>query len=372
MNIDVGTYIQELLYTNQQVVVPQFGAFKTTYATAVIQAHGYITPPSMVITFDNELFSNDQQLIEHIVQSETITYTEADKAIKDFINSIHTTLNHQQNQSFTIPQVGRLYLDLDEKLTFIPSGNNFLKEAYGLPKIQFFPISRQYTKAETPVPVTTPKPRATIFTQVIALWKDRYVRTIVIIILLLIIFVPPAFEYINRPQTITPSIIAEEIGNQENIIDQNEPFQPFPNSQNTAPPPKESFKPRRVNIKPQKEDKEIAKTADLKSADIKPVESKATTTPKAAPKPKKNITEPPKTTNEVVEQPTFIIIVGAYGQLGNANSAIKKIAKLGYTPDLGKSGKLHRVGIQLFCNPNELSGKLNTIRKHYKSAWVLR
>ena len=320
---------------------------------------------------DNELFNNNQQLIEQIVTSEGVTYTEADNAIKNFVASIDTTLTGHQNQSYNIPEVGRLYLDLDENMTFISSGQNFLKEAYGLPKIQFFPVSRQYVKAETPIPIEEPKPKATILTRVVAMWRDRYTRTIVIIILLLIVLVPRAFQYINQKESFVPTIVdAEDIGNQENIID--ETFQPFPNSQieelitdNTN---QSSFKPKRVNIPPQKVDLKTAETTNYKPAEVIKKDQPEVKKPRK----KRVITPKPKTTPSVSEQPTFIVVIGAYGSIENANIAIKKVSKLGYTPDLGKSKNLHRVGIQLFCTESELPAKLKTIRKTYKSAWVLK
>ena len=90
------------------------------------------------------------------------------------------------------------------------------------------------------------------------------------------------------------------------------------------------------------------------------------------PKPKKEIVQKKKATPTVSEKPSFIVVIGAYGNLEYANIAIKKLSKSGYTPDLGKSGNLHQVGIQLFCTEAELSAKVKAIRKEYKNAWVLR
>ena len=53
MNLD--KYIEDLLYRNECVVIPNFGAFITSTNSTNINSEGVFTPPSKSISFNKKL-----------------------------------------------------------------------------------------------------------------------------------------------------------------------------------------------------------------------------------------------------------------------------------------------------------------------------
>ncbi|MBL7972118.1 MAG: SPOR domain-containing protein, partial [Prolixibacteraceae bacterium] len=74
--MEINHYIKELLLLNDCVIIPEFGGFVANYKPATNENNRFF-PPTKEIAFNNKLISNDGLLINHISQTEGISYFSA-------------------------------------------------------------------------------------------------------------------------------------------------------------------------------------------------------------------------------------------------------------------------------------------------------
>lgn len=166
-----ATYIGELLYRYECVILPGFGAFLTRRQAAIIQdATNAFYPPQKVISFNSQLQNNDGLLANYIASAEHISYTDALAKIQHFVRSLSEKIT--QGERVELSKIGAFYSSVENTLQFEPSEEvNYLSEAFGLssfasPKINREPvIQREVYKEEVEaiektVPLTfTPEKR---------------------------------------------------------------------------------------------------------------------------------------------------------------------------------------------------------------------
>lgn len=151
MNIDITPYIKELLFENNSLVIPGFGALTLKYAPSTIDhVQGLLNPPTKSIQFDKNLVVNDGKLIDIIQQKHQVTTEEANRQIAKFVSIMKDQLDRRE--MVNIAGVGRLYKDFESNIQFIPDSTNFNKDAFGLPTVNFYPILREKVTADTIVP----------------------------------------------------------------------------------------------------------------------------------------------------------------------------------------------------------------------------
>lgn len=156
MNIDITPYIKELLFENNNLVIPGFGALSLTYSPSTIDhVQGLLNPPTKAINFDKNLVVNDGKLVNIIQEKHQVSTEEANRQITKFVNIMKDQLD--KREMVNIANVGRLYKDFENKIQFIPDSTNFNKEAFGLPTVNFYPILRDKVTAETIIPSGTAK-----------------------------------------------------------------------------------------------------------------------------------------------------------------------------------------------------------------------
>ena len=74
MKKTIDTYISELLFLHDCVIIPEFGGFVGNNKSAVLNKNtNTIYPPSKDILFNKNLRKNDGLLINHIANSEVIS-----------------------------------------------------------------------------------------------------------------------------------------------------------------------------------------------------------------------------------------------------------------------------------------------------------
>ena len=128
----LSSYISDLLYRYECVIIPDFGAFLTQHVPAKVhETTQAFYPPRKVISFNKQLQSNDGLLADYIAKSEGIYYDEALKKIKAFTSYINNQLELEGHVS--IANVGELALDANQKLQFEPYNKvNYLLDSFGL------------------------------------------------------------------------------------------------------------------------------------------------------------------------------------------------------------------------------------------------
>lgn len=136
------TYISELLYKHDCVIIPALGGFVTNYQPAKINdIQNTFLPPSKSISFNRNLVNNDGLLANHIAQKEKISYPNACKRMGQEVANINVSLKNKKR--ILLKDIGTLFLDAENRLQFEPAENvNFLLDAYGLTIFQKQPIKR--------------------------------------------------------------------------------------------------------------------------------------------------------------------------------------------------------------------------------------
>lgn len=161
MNIDVAKHIESILYDNSAVIIPGFGGLMSAYRSASIDhVQGILYPPSLSISFNENLHVNDGILMNHLLQQEGLDSEQARIAIEQFVENAKIRLEKREIVIF--PGVGRLYKDYEGRMQFLQDNTNFNQDAYGLPNVQFYPILRNRALAgqEAPQPAQAGRPTA--------------------------------------------------------------------------------------------------------------------------------------------------------------------------------------------------------------------
>jgi hypothetical protein len=146
----IETYISELLYRHECVIVPSLGGFITNHRSAQIHpvSHTFL-PPSKTIRFNIKLQKSDGLLCNYIADCEGISFEDAQKKVAHFSNQIQNNLTHKKEAQ--INGVGLLTKETNGLISFEPKQSvNFLLDSFGLQEIQSPAILRTSKKLSIP------------------------------------------------------------------------------------------------------------------------------------------------------------------------------------------------------------------------------
>lgn len=145
----IETYISELLYRYDCVILPGFGAFITRHQSArILVATNEFLPPQKSVSFNSQLTKNDGLLANHVMEVEQISFKEAVYKLALYAEELNTVL--KQDKEADLEGLGRFLVTEEDKLQFEPLANkNYLKEAFGLSSYTSAIINREHdTSAE--------------------------------------------------------------------------------------------------------------------------------------------------------------------------------------------------------------------------------
>lgn len=147
----LATYINDLLYRYDCVIVPDFGGFVTNRIGAKVNNFTHtFTPPSKQVTFNSLLKHNDGLLANYIASAENISFEKASTAIS---LSVIKWQNELQSKAVEIENLGSLSLSEDKKIVFEPFLTvNFLTESFGLSTIESSAVSRYKQQVKPLIP----------------------------------------------------------------------------------------------------------------------------------------------------------------------------------------------------------------------------
>jgi hypothetical protein len=150
----IATYINDLLYRYDCVIVPDFGGFVANRIGAKVNNFTHtFSPPTKQITFNGLLKHNDGLLANYIASSENISFEKASSAIS---LSVIRWQNELQSKSVAIENLGSLTLTEDKKIVFEPKVTvNYLTESFGLSSLES-PAILRYKQQVKPL-VSVPK-----------------------------------------------------------------------------------------------------------------------------------------------------------------------------------------------------------------------
>ena len=136
--------IYDLLYNNDCVIVPEFGAFVLKSHSAYIKDDTFY-PPRKVISFNVMLDENDGLLVKHLSNSRNISYKKALKTINDETQSLKNELS--ADKKIKIDPLGYIKLSSEGNLVFYPKESiNVESNSFGLSSFSRQPILKSVKK----------------------------------------------------------------------------------------------------------------------------------------------------------------------------------------------------------------------------------
>ena len=136
--------IYDLLYNNDCVIVPEFGAFVLKSHSAYIKDDAFY-PPKKIISFNAMLDENDGLLVKHLSASRKISYKKALKIIIDEVQSLKNKLS--ADKKIKIDPLGYIELSSESNLVFYPNESiNFDSNSFGLTSFSKQPILKSVKK----------------------------------------------------------------------------------------------------------------------------------------------------------------------------------------------------------------------------------
>lgn len=319
MSIDINSLIAELLYEQDTVIIPGLGAIVANYQAAEIdQVQGQIAPPTKKVSFNKNLTLDDGLLIAFAQNKYQLSASEAKRAVQDYVQEIQDGL--EKREIIEISNVGRLYLNYENEINFLPNGTNFNQDAFGLPNLQVYPIIR--TNAEKSAYKSKARNKNQkrtnqgSFASSIAGLFQRFLPHL-IITTLIVIAIGAYLTYFGNDSS-------------------------NPSSELLNPPTAS-----RINVKPgvdedlSTEDDDYSENIEEETAEID--------------------TEGP---TQAPERKAISIAIGSFGNKKNVQKLIEKISEAGFIPVTESNGKLTRVSIELpYEEEEDIQKSLKIIRE---------
>lgn len=143
----ISTYISDLLYRYECVILPGFGAFLTQNLPACIdEKTNTFFPPSKVIAFNRQLQTNDGLLANYVASVQKCSYEVALHQLRHF--SAETLEKIQKEEVISFKNIGEFSKTAEGTILFKPfSGQNFDTAAFGLSSFISHTIEREANKA---------------------------------------------------------------------------------------------------------------------------------------------------------------------------------------------------------------------------------
>ena len=149
--MDLSTYIKDLLYRYECVILPGFGAFLTNYQPARIEENGRrFHPPGKSLSFNRQLQTNDGILANYVASVEGISYELALQKIRNLTGDMSLRLS--EGETVSLASIGSLSMNTSRKVEFQPTNEeNFNRESFGLSSFVSPTIERIATQKEPKV-----------------------------------------------------------------------------------------------------------------------------------------------------------------------------------------------------------------------------
>lgn len=135
--MNIQQHIKNLLFRHDCVIVKGLGGFVCQRQSAQIK-DGYFLPPKKTLSFNSSLNQSDGLLANYVAKTEKVSFQIAQQKILAFSHKVLSTLDEE---NVYLKDLGYFKQNKDSKLIFEPDPkNNWLTEAYGLPKFQISEI----------------------------------------------------------------------------------------------------------------------------------------------------------------------------------------------------------------------------------------
>ena len=144
--MQITTYINDLLYRYECVIIPGFGALLTQYQSAKIDSENKtFYPPSKTLSFNRQLQTNDGLLANYIASVEKCTYETSLQKLRNYTGKLSLQLS--EGDLVSLRNIGDFHLNEENSVQFIPSSKqNFSTASFGLTSIVTSKVTREVDK----------------------------------------------------------------------------------------------------------------------------------------------------------------------------------------------------------------------------------
>ncbi len=138
--MELDSYIRDLLYRHDCVIVPDFGGFVANYKPAYINYDlNTFSPPAKDVSFNRSLIKNDGLLIGYVSEKTEMSYVDARNWVNSRVKEWKRKL--EKGKKIEVKDIGVFLMGKDKNLLFEPVNTvNFLADSYGLPDFQMAPL----------------------------------------------------------------------------------------------------------------------------------------------------------------------------------------------------------------------------------------
>ena len=151
---NLDTYIEDLLFKHQCVIIPEFGAFVSNRKAAELAADKSFSPPQKELTFNSRLTYNDGLVAKHISEVERSSYEEAQEYIKSVVTRWKQELS--LGQEVRLANIGKFTKGTDNNIIFTSlSKENYLTDSFGMSPV----TTKEENPSVTPEEAAAGKPK---------------------------------------------------------------------------------------------------------------------------------------------------------------------------------------------------------------------
>ncbi len=152
--MQLETYIKDLLYRYECVIIPGFGAFLTQHQSARVEKNSNsFFPPRKIITFNRQLQANDGLLANYVASADNCSYETALQKIRVFARKLSLQLS--SGETVVLKNIGEFCLNKENSVQFLPSNKeNFNPTSFGLTTFSSSQVYRDVIKELSDSPST--------------------------------------------------------------------------------------------------------------------------------------------------------------------------------------------------------------------------
>jgi len=357
----VNTNISDLLYEYECVVVPGFGGFVTNYKSAEMNGSAVMYPPSRDLGFVDVLTVDDGVLVGRLTQKNGGSYQEALGDIEAFTHDCLKILNHRE--AIYVPKVGEIKADTSGNLQFQAENTNFLADAFGLPELHLTPLEKP--KALEPIQAPVPAPIIKSETRNMAKSSFSLLNIIVLAGVVMLGFMLWN-RYQDRKNTTpdTEERIPISDDDREGYYDEPEDLGVIDTDDEALDPSLRETTDTYID--------DINETSEPVTIVDEPVIVVPRETIVIEEAPPKKTTPAPKRTYSSKKR-RYTVVVGSFSNGDFANDMMQRCKRAGYEVETSWKGGMKRVGVILYCPPNELNSRLKKVQNQFnQDAWVVK
>ena len=144
--MQITTYINDLLYRYECLIIPGFGALLTQHQSAKIDRKNQtFYPPSKTLSFNRQLQTNDGLLANYIASVEKCSYETSLQKLRNYTGKLSLQLSEREVVSLS--NIGDFYLNTENSVQFTPSSKqNFSTASFGLTSFVSPKVTREVDK----------------------------------------------------------------------------------------------------------------------------------------------------------------------------------------------------------------------------------